>query len=213
VVVETSPEKIDGRSQGRRQEESERKRQRILEAARRCFGDLGFSGAKIGTIALEAGVSNGLLYQFFRSKEQLFEVVVEELMIDWVHAMLAPPADPAADHAARLEAMFRNSVAFTRSHPLLPALLTEDAILELSRFSDLGQRRLDAYREHVAGMLRVGVEAGEFRADLDVASVADIICQLQTDYSARAYRRTPGDPLTPQLIDAAVRFIRDAVRR
>lgn len=198
-------------STGRRREESERKRERILAAARACFGRLGFAGAKIETIAAEAGVSNGLLYQFFRNKQQLFEVVVDGLQRDWVRAMVRHD-DPPASQAEALERMFRGSVAFTRSHPLLPALMTEDAVLELQRFSDMGARRVDAHRDHVAGMLRAGIEAGEFRRDLDVESVADLICQIQVDYSTRAYRRKPGFPAGPELIDAAVRFIHDAVK-
>ena len=36
------------------------------------------------------------------------------------------------------------------------------------------------------------------------ASVADVICQLQSDYSGRAYRRDPAFPDSPEIIDAAV---------
>ena len=63
-----------------------------------------------------------------------------------------------------------------------------------------------------AGAVKRGIEAGEFKRDLDVPAVADLVCQLQADYSARAYRRDPDYPDSPALIDAATRFIRDAVR-
>src|SRR5262245_2910590 len=66
---------------------SEQRRRRILEAARACFGEAGFAGATVGTIADRAGVSNGLLYQFFRGKEHLFEVVLREIIDDWVRAL------------------------------------------------------------------------------------------------------------------------------
>ncbi len=208
----TSSDRVDGRSQGKRQLESERKRQRILDAAQRCFGELGFAAAKVETIAAEAGVSNGLLYQFFRGKEQLFEVVVEELIRDWAHTMFPRTGDPPESCAAALEAMLRNSVEFCRTHPLLPRLLTADAVLELERFSDVATRRLEAQRTHVAGILERGVRSGEFRADLDLASAADIISQLHADYAARAYRRRPEYPMTPELLDALVRFVHDALR-
>ena len=72
--------------------------------------------------------------------------------------------------------------------------------------------RVQPHRDLVASILRRGIQAGEFCADLDVASVADVICQLQSDYSGRAYRRDPAFPDSPEIIDAAVRFILDAVR-
>lgn len=199
-------------SRGRRQQESEARRQRVLEAARKGFGELGFAGATIESIAAAAGVSSGLLYQFVRNKEQLFEVVVEELMRDWVRA-LVPRGEAARGSASeRLEAMLRGSVAFCRTNPLLPALLTRDRALQLDRFKNLSTDRLYAYRDLVARVLREGVAAGEFRADLDVPSAADIVCQLQAEYSSRAYRQDPMFPSTPRLIDALVRFIRDALR-
>lgn len=188
---------------------SERRRRRILEAARACFGEAGFAGATVGAIAERAGVSNGLLYQFFRSKEHLFEVVLREILGDWVRALL-PREGESAGRA--LEGMFRRSVEFCRRHPLLPALLRGDEHLQLSRIREAGRDRVQPHRDLVASLLRRGIEAGEFKADLDVPSVADVICQLQADYSARAYRRDPDYPDSPAIIDAATRFVRDAVR-
>ncbi len=194
----------------RRRAASEERRQRILEAARACFGDRGFAGATVETIAARAGVSNGLLYQFFRGKEHLFEVVIDGIQRDWQRAMVAGGPD-AKTRADALEAMFRQSVAFAASHPLLPALLTGDAALPRARHRAVGRRRVEAHRRYVADLLRAGIEAGEFRSDLDVEAVADVICQLQVDYSTRAYRRDPLHPADPGLVDAAVRFVRDAV--
>ncbi|MBW2241750.1 MAG: TetR/AcrR family transcriptional regulator [Deltaproteobacteria bacterium] len=202
----------------RRQQESEARRDRILSAARACFGQLGYSGATVGAIAREAGVSNGLLYRFFRDKDHLFEVVMTEIIRDWVRAMV--PRDTASEPASKtLEGMFRRSVEFCRSHPLLPAMLRGERALELPRHlprhlprgSSAGLDRIHAHRELVASILRSGIDAGEFRADLDVLSVADVICQLQSDYSSRAYRRDPSYPDTPEILEAVVRFVRDAV--
>ncbi len=195
---------------GRRREASEERRTRILEAARDCFGELGFAGATVGEIARRAGVSNGLLYQFFRNKEHLFEVVLEEIIRDWVREMVPRDDDVAALDA--LEGMLRRSVAFCRTHPLLPALLVDDQDLQLSRIRGASRDRVQPHRDLVASILRRGVESGELRADLDVTGAADVICQLQSDYSGRAYRREPGFPDSDDIIDAAVDLIRHAVR-
>jgi AcrR family transcriptional regulator len=206
--VSVPAEKLDS---GRRQAGSQRRRRQILAAARACFGEAGFAGATVSAIAERAGVSNGLLYQFFRNKEHLFEVVLREIIGDWVRAML--PRDAAQEAPSRaLDGMFRRSVEFCRAHPLLPALLRGDEGLQLSRIREAGRDRVQPHRDLVASILRRGIEAGEFKADLDVASVADLICQLQADYSARAYRRDPRYPDSPAIIDAATRFILDAVR-
>lgn len=197
---------------GRRREESERRRRSILDAARACFGELGYARATVAAIAERAGVSNGLLYQFFRNKEHLLEVVLEEVIRDWVRAMV--PREGAREHAAAaaLEGMFRRSVEFCRNNPLLPALLSRDRALQLQRIQLAGGDRVQAHRDLVASILHEGIASGEFRSDLDVPAVADVICQLQADYSGRAYRHDPEYPDSPELIDAAVRFVHDAVR-
>ena len=66
-------------------------------------------------IAREAGVSNGLLYQFFRNKKHLFEVVLNEVIIDWVRAMVHGEV-PEESAAGKLEGMFRRSVEFCRTN-------------------------------------------------------------------------------------------------
>jgi len=193
----------------RRQEESERKRARILEAAQACLGERGYAGATVTEIARRAGVSNGLLYQFFTNKEALIARVLEEIVRDWVRAMVPRPDESAA---GALEGMFRRSVDFCRSHPLLPALLRGDPDLQLARMGAAGRDRVGPHRELVASILARGIEAGEFRGDLDVAAIADVICQLQSDYSGRAYRNDADFPDDPKVIDAAIAMIVSAVR-
>ena len=203
---ETNPTRAN-----KRQQQSEERRQRVLEAARRCFGRRGFAGATVEAIAADAGVSNGWLYSCFKNKEELFGVVVTEVIRDWVRAMVPRDAE-ALTPSERLEHLLRRSVEFCRTNPLLPALMTGDQLLQLERLGLKGFGRVDAHRELVASILREGIEQGEFRSDLDVVAVADLICQLHSDYSSRAYRRDPQFPSHPEQIEAVVRFIRDAVR-
>ncbi len=193
---------------GSRQQKSEARRQSILAAARKCFGESGFAGATVGAMAKQAGVSNGLLYQFFRNKDHLLEVVLEEVIRDWVRAMVPRESESAGE---ALEGMFRRSVEFCRTHRLLPALLVGEQELKLGRVSEASADRVQPHRDLVASLLQRGIDSGEFRAELDVPAVADVICQLQADYSGRAYRRDPRYPDSPAIIDAAVGFIRSGV--
>jgi hypothetical protein len=52
----------------------------------------------------------------------------------------------------------------------------------------------------------------EHRLEESRRELADVICQLQSDYSGRAYRRDPRFPDSPAIIDCAIRLILDAVR-
>jgi len=165
----------------------------------------------VARIAAEAGVSNGLLYQFFRNKDELLEVVLKEVVRDWVRALVPSEAERERP-AEALEQMFRRSVAFCASNPLLPALLSADPSLQLRRLGTASAGRLDAFRSLIAEILERGIASGEFRADLDVASVADVISQLTADYSRRAYVPDPDFPVSAKIVDAVARFMLDAVR-
>lgn len=193
-----------------RQAESERKRQRVLDGARVCFGRDGYAGATVARIAQEAGVSNGLLYQFFRNKDHLFEVVLAEVIRDWVRVMV--PRGEEVTASAKLDGMLRRSVDFCRSTPLLPALLSRDRALQLQRIGGTTGDRVTSHRELVASILEEGITKGEFQADLDVRGTADAICHLQSEYSTRAYSDDPRMPADPAVIDAVSRLIQDAVR-
>lgn len=194
----------------RRRAASVERRRRILDGARICFGRDGYAGATVARIAAEAGVSNGLLYQFFRSKEHLLEVVLGEVIRDWVRAMV--PRQDESSAVAKLDGMLRRSVAFCRNTPLLPALLSRDRALQLQRIQGATQPRVEAHRELVASILEEGITRGELQPDLDVKGTADAICLLQSEYSTRAYTADPDFPADESVVDAVSRLVLDAVR-
>jgi len=53
-------------------------REAILDAALRVFGGVGFQAAKMVDIAGEAGVATGTLYNYFSSKEEIFQSIVDK---------------------------------------------------------------------------------------------------------------------------------------
>jgi AcrR family transcriptional regulator len=83
------------------------KRRQLLEAAVRVFAAKGFHAARVGDIAAEAGVAHGLLYHYFRSKDELLETVFRDT---WT-AMLArfseveESDDPAPEKLRKLVAL------------------------------------------------------------------------------------------------------------
>jgi AcrR family transcriptional regulator len=61
------------------------RREQIMNAALKVFAKRGFIGAKTNMIAKEAGLSEGLLYKYFKSKDEMFislvQIAVEESMV------------------------------------------------------------------------------------------------------------------------------------
>ena len=65
---------------------------RILGAARRLFSEAGFSGASMGAVAREAGVSKGLLHYHFDNKDHLF-VETQQAFFRELHRRFSERAD------------------------------------------------------------------------------------------------------------------------
>lgn len=59
-------------------QEMERRRGRIVAAARACFTRSGFSDCSMDDICAQAGLSKGAVYNHFSSKEALIHAVAEE---------------------------------------------------------------------------------------------------------------------------------------
>ena len=73
------------------------KRERILAAAERVFAKRGFFAARVSEIAKDAGVADGTIYLYFRSKDDLLVSIFERVMSDAIaegRAALAGIADP-----------------------------------------------------------------------------------------------------------------------
>jgi TetR/AcrR family transcriptional regulator, regulator of autoinduction and epiphytic fitness len=56
----------------------DQRREQIKRAALKVFAERGIAGTKMSMIAAEAGISQGLSYRYFNSKEELFTVLVQE---------------------------------------------------------------------------------------------------------------------------------------
>lgn len=56
----------------------DKRKEQIKTAALKVFSARGISGTKMSDIAAEAGISQGLSYRYFHSKEELFTLLVQE---------------------------------------------------------------------------------------------------------------------------------------
>ncbi len=97
----------------KRTEAPEVRRAQLLDAARTCFIRSGFASTKVADIAAEAGVSVGLVYRFFPSKEALVEAIIEadsEEQLQRFSQVLEDSPPTAAAAIARFVATLRSTM-------------------------------------------------------------------------------------------------------
>src|SRR6516164_3013063 len=82
------------------------KRERILEAAVRVFAQEGFYNAKVARIAEAAGVADGTIYLYFKSKDDLLISLFEDRM-ERINSTLRAALAEGVDAADRLRRVVR----------------------------------------------------------------------------------------------------------
>jgi TetR/AcrR family fatty acid metabolism transcriptional regulator len=148
------------------------RRRDLLDAAVRVFARKGFHASRVGDIAEEAGVAHGLLYHYFRSKEEVLETIFSE-----VWELLAADTDriEQADVPLR-EQLRRFARIYLGSWLMTPDLITV-LVREIARSSAVGNRIDDVgviFRS-LQRMIASAQERGEVRADCDPRLAAWVV--------------------------------------
>jgi AcrR family transcriptional regulator len=157
---------------------AEAMRERILEGGRRAFMAGGFRGTSVPSIAAEAGVSVGLIYRYFPSKEELFlELCIsgtpEELTELAEH--LAPIDDPVERLTVAIGSYF-DALFDAIGAPLVLQALA--AAPNDPRIREALRRRGDDLRGFSADFVRDSIARGELPAGADVDEIATVTAML-----------------------------------
>jgi TetR/AcrR family transcriptional regulator len=99
----TSAKLLAGAKNAREAALLETRRQLIVDAAWRVFADVGFDGATMRGIAAAAGCTTGAIYPLFKSKEQIYAVLLEQ-SLRRLHAAVSEAIDGERNAALALRA-------------------------------------------------------------------------------------------------------------
>ncbi len=150
----------------------EDKRRQLLGAAVRVFARKGFHATRVADIAEEAGVSHGLLYHYFRSKDEVLEAVFQEnwsLLVARIESV-EETDEPAADQLRHISAII------LRTWLHLPDVVRV-VIQEFGRSPELAERigELTLPIDAIQRVIARGIERGEFRQDIDPVFAATVV--------------------------------------
>lgn len=152
--------KKDG-SQGTESAVLTNKMQAILTAAQKIFTRHGFGQTRVEDIAQEAGVGKGTLYEYFPSKQAIFEQAVEAGIRDYLAAITKETEKPGTikEKLQRIATIHLGFVAEHRS--LATVIMSNPGILLPHR-----EKLLDIVREAeetIASVIQEGVDSGALR--------------------------------------------------
>jgi AcrR family transcriptional regulator len=192
-----------GRPPGQRSSET---RERILRAARLRFAESGYARTSLADIAREAGITPRAIYHYVDSKPSLFaqaaDVAYERFAAEVVHRVL-----PGRDTRSRLHDVIDVFRVLYREDPTLIAFLSQ-APMEAKRNPELDPPVPRAGGDHVtlnAMIVRLGLEQGDFVADIDPAGAAALIEVMASGMTLIATKERADEYLA--MLDVAERLI------
>ena len=137
----------------------------IIKAAIRVFSEHGFDGAKMEYIAKEAGIGKGTVYEYFESKDRLFEEILK-VSIQEFRLGLKESLEQGETIEERLQSCSRCHAEFLSGHMDIVQIAMQ--VSTLSR-----EIRAQLFAEHniilkqYTEMVQEAKLKGEIRADLD----------------------------------------------
>lgn len=96
--------------------ERERSTRAIKQAALQLFAHKGYAHTTISDIASEAGISKGLMYNYFNSKEALLEAIVSEAVDEGWKLMETMISDDNGDPVEQLRQLVNATVLMVKSN-------------------------------------------------------------------------------------------------
>ena len=158
----------------------DRKARLIMEAAAAVFAERGLQSARVADIAERAGIGKGTLYEYFRSKDELFLAVFEAFAADTLEGAVAELEPTANSAESYIRAMVDTVLRALAENIHLYALTME--FWSAAATSDFKDRLLEEfrklyadYRAIFAETIRDGISAGEFGAHVQPERLAAVL--------------------------------------
>ncbi len=172
------------------------KRESILRAATRVFARNGYFNSKVADIARAAGVADGTVYLYFKSKEEILHSIFDQNMTEAIAAgrkLIAKLRDPR-EKLRRIATLHLERLGADRDLAVVFQVELRGSTKFMQEFSAAG------FAQYL-GLLRMtfeeGQRAGVFRKDLNAKVVSKILFgaldEMATNWiiSKRSYKLEP----------------------
>ncbi len=177
-------------------------REQIMAGAQHAFAASGYRATSVPAIAAEAGVSVGLIYRYFSSKEELFLSVCQtssEAQLNELAALLAQIQDPRARLRAAVDQFVTSLTDEGWGSIMVHAWAEAD---RNPRLRDLLVRVFEQHRGFSAMFIREAIARGEAPPEVDVDAVALAAALLL--HGAIAHQAERGPHFEPESVARAI---------
>jgi len=180
----------------------------VLSHALALASEVGLEGVTIGTLAERAGMSKSGLFAHFQSKEALQIAVIDEAVRRFIEEVVAPALRQKRGEP-RVRALLDQWLQWSKAEFMPGGCVFVASIADLDDRPGPVRERLAAsqrdWLETLATAIRIAVDEGHFRPDLDPAQLAHEFLTLA--YGTHLIARLLRDPAVETRLQTAFELL------
>jgi len=138
-------------------EKEKNKELAILEAAEQEFMEKGYEAAKTTKIASLAGVTHAMLHYYFRTKENLFDLVFDKNTKILKESLFSAFENPDMPFIEKIQAGMEAHFEMVRANAILPRFVINELIYKPKRLSLL-EKKIKKLAASVAAKISIEIE-------------------------------------------------------
>lgn len=135
----------------------------ILDAARKIFLIRGHDGARMQEIADESGVNKALIHYYFRSKENLYKLVVKQIINEFFPTLFAVFLSNSS-LKEKISSFYDLHIGFLMENPLIPQFIITEMMRQPQILKDVFELpMMSGVFEKLNGFLEESIRKGEIK--------------------------------------------------
>ncbi|MFN8575796.1 MAG: TetR/AcrR family transcriptional regulator [Candidatus Sericytochromatia bacterium] len=149
--------------------------EKVLNAAEKIFGSKGYHGSTTKEIAEEAGVSEGIIFKYFKTKKELLVNLVVPIISKTAVSLLVNNSDE--DLEDFINKVFQDRIKFfKRVFPLMKIIFFENELDDSLR-NKIFQELLSSVAKEIQNIYQKRIDSGELR-NIDAFDMARTMMSL-----------------------------------
>lgn len=151
-------------------DDRENTRKRLLESAAKHFAKSGYEATNINEVATDAGFAQGTIYNYFKSKEELFGEVLTEAARGAVERYASISHEGAVRDS--LKALVKADIEILKEKEDFMKVIIGEAMSHSSDKYDVILEHLSPFVEKITEILSFGLENKEIREDKPISQLS-----------------------------------------
>ncbi|MEG2929879.1 MAG: TetR/AcrR family transcriptional regulator [Oscillospiraceae bacterium] len=174
----------------KRDEKNLLSRRKILDSAFQEFGQQGYGLSSINNICTEGDISKGIIYHYFKDKDELYLVCIRELFDSLTEHLRKELSHVDGTNEVRLEGYFEARLRFFHKNPLYHKLFCDVIVAPPAHLAQaISEIKADFDALNISVLTEL-LQSAKLRSDVTIQSAVETF-RLYQDFANARYQMEP----------------------